>query len=48
MTYHMELLARDRQDSLLREAEGLRLHRLVDGRTRSPRRPLARRVFNRS
>jgi hypothetical protein len=48
MIYQMELLARDRQERLLREADETRLHRLVGGRPRTPARPERRRLFSRS
>jgi hypothetical protein len=48
MLYHMEMLARERQERLQREAEETRLHRLVGGRPKTPTKPRFVRLFGRS
>ena len=48
MLYHMEMLARERQERLRHEAEGTRLQRLAGGRPKTPTRPRFVRLFGRS
>ena len=48
MFYQMELLARERQERMLREAEETRLHRLMGGRPRTPTKPRRLHLFSRS
>ena len=48
MFYQMEMLARDRQERLQREAEESRMHRLVGGRERPTVKPRRTRLFGRS
>jgi len=46
--YQMELIARDRQERLQREAEQMRMHRLAGGRTHGSAKPRRMRLFTRS
>jgi len=48
MYYQMEMLARERQERLQREAEEVRLLRLIGGRPRNPAKPRRTRLFGRS
>jgi len=46
--YQMDLIARDRQERMRREADDARLHRLAAGRPRSPTKPRRMRLLSRS
>ncbi len=48
MWYQMDLIARDRQERLQREAEQMRMHRLAGGRPHGPAKPRRMRLFSRS
>lgn len=48
MLYHMELVARERQEKLLRDAEESRMRRMVGGRSPKSNRPQRRWLFGRS
>ena len=46
--YQMELIAKDRQEGLRREAEQMRMHRKAGGRTHGSAKPRRLRLFTRS